>query len=611
MTQPHDPTRVPDTNPNAGAAHEFLSELRTRIAVQPLPYQHGAERQALESLWQLFVQAREAMKKYPGCSDFASQVTQALNVDVRPVTAKWDRARGEGRLDSRDGADEFRADLLDVQEKLRQLATALRTMAYGAAAGSPDKLSPPVFTETELDALCADLPFGIQPGRLIDAQRVTQINDVEALEVRTRRGKYEIDTPEGKNAVGLALSGGGIRSATFCLGVVQVLAQKGLLKDVDFLSTVSGGGYTGSFISSRLGTPGATQAQIGGAEGPDPEAIGFLRHHAKYLAAIDLKRGWEMATATLAGMLLNWSAPLFLVAAAALITARVPALAWSRTLTGVLIVTTLLMVLYALLIRRSPTAARAGGAALGISMAAVLAAAFGWGLDTVYHGAHWPSWKISGGIAAAVAAAAPAILRFVPVIKTPAVQRIALPVLLWIAGLLIPIGGLALFLGAVYFASLKSLPLLQGWGAIAGWSGYELLAALAVLLLFVSTFVLNINLTSPHRLYRDALAKTFISRSEEDSSAPARGLEPQRSGSVPPDQHHREPALQPGSGTARPQERFLPVFQALVRYPVVRYEPTAEWKTNVAAPTSPPRWPFRARRPPRTWAWSRSPRSSP
>ena len=41
---------------------------------------------------------------------------------------------------------------------------------------------------------------------------------------------------------GLALSGGGIRSAVFCLGVVQALAKNGVLKNFDYLSTVSGGG---------------------------------------------------------------------------------------------------------------------------------------------------------------------------------------------------------------------------------------------------------------------------------------------------------------------------------------------------------------------------------
>ncbi len=48
---------------------------------------------------------------------------------------------------------------------------------------------------------------------------------------------------------GLALSGGGIRSATFNLGVVQALAKRGLLSKFDYLSTVSGGGYIGSSLS--------------------------------------------------------------------------------------------------------------------------------------------------------------------------------------------------------------------------------------------------------------------------------------------------------------------------------------------------------------------------
>src|SRR5262249_37638223 len=44
----------------------------------------------------------------------------------------------------------------------------------------------------------------------------------------------------------LCLSGGGIRSATFALGVLEGLAAKGVLDRFDYLSTVSGGGYIGS-----------------------------------------------------------------------------------------------------------------------------------------------------------------------------------------------------------------------------------------------------------------------------------------------------------------------------------------------------------------------------
>jgi hypothetical protein len=50
----------------------------------------------------------------------------------------------------------------------------------------------------------------------------------------------------------------------------------------DFLSTVSGGGYTGSFITSRVGG-GADFGQIAGPFGPDTNAVRHLRQNAKYL----------------------------------------------------------------------------------------------------------------------------------------------------------------------------------------------------------------------------------------------------------------------------------------------------------------------------------------
>ena len=51
---------------------------------------------------------------------------------------------------------------------------------------------------------------------------------------------------------GLALSGGGIRSASFSLGVMQALAYNGWLAKIDYLSTVSGGGYIGSSLTWAL-----------------------------------------------------------------------------------------------------------------------------------------------------------------------------------------------------------------------------------------------------------------------------------------------------------------------------------------------------------------------
>lgn len=62
-----------------------------------------------------------------------------------------------------------------------------------------------------------------------------------------------IESLRGKKPVsGIALSGGGIRSASFALGVLQALSYRGWLSKIDYLSTVSGGGYIGTCLSYLL-----------------------------------------------------------------------------------------------------------------------------------------------------------------------------------------------------------------------------------------------------------------------------------------------------------------------------------------------------------------------
>jgi len=115
--------------------------------------------------------------------------------------------------------------------------------------------------------------------------------------IRDRAAKEEL--------FGLAFSGGGIRSATFNLGVLQALAELKLLTRVDYLSTVSGGGYIGSWLTAWIHriaqcTPGAGTA---GARSGEPiqspveqvqeklrasisdgdRTIRFLREHSNYL----------------------------------------------------------------------------------------------------------------------------------------------------------------------------------------------------------------------------------------------------------------------------------------------------------------------------------------
>lgn len=88
--------------------------------------------------------------------------------------------------------------------------------------------------------------------------------------------------------VGLAFSGGGIRSASFNLGVLQALAKQRVLEGCDYLSTVSGGGYIGSCLSALCSdgsagvSPGDFPFAFDGRE-ERPE-VKRLRQHGEYLA---------------------------------------------------------------------------------------------------------------------------------------------------------------------------------------------------------------------------------------------------------------------------------------------------------------------------------------
>ncbi len=74
------------------------------------------------------------------------------------------------------------------------------------------------------------------------------ILEAEQIEINERRKIAGIGPiEENPGLVGLALSGGGLRSAVYHLGLLQGLKKAGLLRYVDYLSTVSGGGYIGSY----------------------------------------------------------------------------------------------------------------------------------------------------------------------------------------------------------------------------------------------------------------------------------------------------------------------------------------------------------------------------
>lgn len=106
-----------------------------------------------------------------------------------------------------------------------------------------------------------------------------------------------------KNLVGLAFSGGGIRSASFNLGLLQALHAKKLLPKVDYLSTVSGGGYIGSFLSASMLNEDVNLKNLPIAVQPDgsqPKAVIDLLRGGKYL-----KRPLLLFDQYLIGLVLN------------------------------------------------------------------------------------------------------------------------------------------------------------------------------------------------------------------------------------------------------------------------------------------------------------------
>lgn len=86
---------------------------------------------------------------------------------------------------------------------------------------------------------------------------------------------------------GLALSGGGIRSATFCLGLLKALADKRMLLRFDLVSTVSGGGYVGAMLGrlfSRCFNAGEAAAVLDAfAAKKPPWFLWWLRSNGRYL----------------------------------------------------------------------------------------------------------------------------------------------------------------------------------------------------------------------------------------------------------------------------------------------------------------------------------------
>jgi hypothetical protein len=107
------------------------------------------------------------------------------------------------------------------------------------------------------------------------------VSDEELAEIASR---HHAGPAGPRELVGLAISGGGIRSATFALGVLEQLKRYDLLRRIHYLSTVSGGGYIGTWLTANC-----RRAADQGSDWLDPrtdweDSIAHLRRYANYLS---------------------------------------------------------------------------------------------------------------------------------------------------------------------------------------------------------------------------------------------------------------------------------------------------------------------------------------
>jgi hypothetical protein len=168
------------------------------------------------------------------------------------------------------------ADLLASQKDRAPQSPEERAAAQDAKARARSSAGPANSAEP-----AEEYAHVVDPGELDKRLKVQPADEDEVIK-----------TAHAAELAGLAFSGGGIRSATFNLGILQALAQQKMLGDFDYLSTVSGGGYIGAWFSKWLHNAYGNIDTVGTGLAPgtkanpvprEPEEIRFLRQYSNYL----------------------------------------------------------------------------------------------------------------------------------------------------------------------------------------------------------------------------------------------------------------------------------------------------------------------------------------
>lgn len=173
-------------------------------------------------------------------------------------------------------------------------------------------------------------PGQIQFDEIVRAE-VDAINQRREALGRPRLDATDCASAEGQvlDAVGLALSGGGIRSAAVSLGVLQAFNHSDALGNVDYLSTVSGGGYMGTALTATMTSTGGNfvfgnaptcGAEQAASEIADTPEVGHLRNYSNYLIPNGARDIGTALAIVLRGLVANFAVVLAVVLMAAAFT---------------------------------------------------------------------------------------------------------------------------------------------------------------------------------------------------------------------------------------------------------------------------------------------------
>lgn len=276
---------------------------------------HGADGDLLRRRWELIPD------EITNGRELARQLAQRLTKQKAPEIHSWRQAAAHDPIYKQAIAEEINRLLtakkwLFDQEKFEELKRA----PYNELGDVDDFL----------DEICTDDadkgPDGVDPipdaivnlnRQMFDELFHDQVRPAAESRLAEIIKRIHHRAKNGEPRTGLAISGGGIRSATFALGILQGLARKHILEAFDFLSTVSGGGYIGSWLSSWArrdpwgirGVAAFLASPPSRRLDPEPAPIRHLRVFSNYLTprlGAFSADTWALIATYLRNLVLNW-----------------------------------------------------------------------------------------------------------------------------------------------------------------------------------------------------------------------------------------------------------------------------------------------------------------